>query len=83
MSCCGKKREAMQQRRQATFGPPERPPVSVQPRTPVVFQGKGAYLIEGPYTLEIYHFPAGQAELPVDPEDAAAMVKTGLFRAKA
>ncbi len=83
MSCCGMKREAMQQRPRAALTQSAKPSVPERPRAAVIFQGRGAYLVEGPYTLEIYHFPAGQEALLVDTRDAAAMIETGLFRSKA
>jgi len=80
MSCCGKKREAMQQRRTMSVIPKPGPMASTPARRPVVFRGAGDYLVAGPHSKKVYHFSAKNPELLVDEKDAAALLMTGLFR---
>jgi hypothetical protein len=81
MSCCGKKREAMQLRRTVSVTPrPASPPT--RPRTPLVFHGIGSYLVTGPHSREVYRFSSRQPEQSVDARDAEALLRTGLFQPK-
>jgi hypothetical protein len=82
MSCCGKKREAMQ-KQQTIFQPPIAPIVAARSRIPVVFQGKGAYLVAGTHSHEVYEFPAERPEQLVDAKDASDLIRSGLFRIRA
>ena len=82
MSCCGKKREVMQQRRRSMTVMPR--PVAHSPMrklTAVAFKGTGAYLVAGPHTREVYHFSANAPEQWVEAKDAEGLVATGLFEA--
>jgi hypothetical protein len=81
MSCCGKKREAMQPRR-TVFVTPRPSSAPSHPRTPLVFQGVGAYLVTGPHSREVYHFSSRQPEQAVDAKDAEVLLRTGLFQPK-
>jgi len=80
MSCCGKRREALRQAR--AFQPTRLPtPAPVPgPRAALLFTGRGAYLVAGPASKEVYHVSAGRPELAVDPRDVTALVGSGLFR---
>jgi hypothetical protein len=84
MSCCGKKREAMRQRRVTPIlvAPPQAQHAPAPSSTPIVFRGTGAYLITGQHSRYVYHFSQDQREQRVDAKDVAAMVQTGLFQIK-
>jgi hypothetical protein len=81
MSCCGKKRETLRQRR-TIFALPQTPPAPTGPSTALIFTGTGDYLIAGRSSGEVYHFSSHQPEQSVDVKDAAAMLATGLFRTR-
>ena len=82
MSCCGKKREELQQRRQMYVTPNPAPVAPDGPCTRVVFTGTGEYLVAGAHSREVYHFSSAEPEQMVDGNDAAALINSGLFRAK-
>jgi hypothetical protein len=52
------------------------------PRTLVEFRGSGAYLVEGRHTRAVYRFSAQQPVQWIDVQDAEALLRTGLFRAR-
>jgi hypothetical protein len=79
MSCCGGKREAMRQKRAVAVLPPPPPPAPFRPGTRIIFKGTGSYLVTGPRTREVYRFSADRPEQSIDPEDAKALLKSGLF----
>ncbi|MFY9852602.1 MAG: hypothetical protein WAK26_01840 [Terracidiphilus sp.] len=82
MSCCGKKREELRQRRM-TYVPSNFAPLSsAQNLTPVVFKGTGSYLVTGEHSRSVYLFSQKQPERWIDEKDAAALLRTGLFQAK-
>ena len=80
MSCCGKKREELQQRRTMFVTP--RPAQAAAPRAVVVFTGDGEYLVSGVHSREVYQFSSAKPEQMVHTRDAAALISSGLFRAK-
>jgi hypothetical protein len=87
MSCCGKKREEILQRRTISVPPapplPAPPlPAPAQPRTPVVFKGAGSYLVTGEHSRDVYHFSQEQPEQWIDPEDVQGLLSTGFFQAR-
>jgi hypothetical protein len=82
MSCCGKKREELRQRRTISVLPVPASPEPTHPRAPVVFKGVGAYLVTGVYSRDVYRFSQEQPEQWIDARDAAALIATGLFEAK-
>ncbi len=82
MSCCGKKREAMVQRRAMTVFPKTDVPAAATPRTLMEFKGRPPYLVQGRTTREVYHFTLKEPEQWVDARDAAGLMKTGLFTTK-
>jgi hypothetical protein len=82
MSCCGKKREALQQHRRISVQPIPAPPAPVPPCTPITFKGMGDYLVTGQHSGKVYHFSSNQPEQWIDPQDTAALLATGLFQTK-
>ncbi len=81
MSCCGKKREASHPRRTIRVTPSSAPTAPAAPlRTRVTFRGSGSYLILGPHSREVYAFSSKDPDRWVDPKDASALVRTGLFQ---
>jgi hypothetical protein len=82
MSCCGKKREELRQRRTIFVVPDTASVAPPDPRTAVVFAGEGVYLISGAHSREVYQFSSAEPVQMVDRKDAAAMIRSGLFRAK-
>ena len=82
MSCCGKKREELQQRR-TMFVTPK--PVSMPPAgatIAVVFTGKGTYLVSGPHSRQVYQFSSAEPVQMINAHDATALIRSGLFQAK-
>lgn len=43
------------------------------------YVGKTALSLRGPFSGQVYELPASQAEIPVDPDDQPALLRTGLF----
>jgi hypothetical protein len=82
MSCCGKKREELQQRRQMYVTPTPAPAAPAGPRTAVIFTGKGAYLVSGPHSREVYQFSSAEPVQMIDAQDATALIRSGLFQVK-
>jgi hypothetical protein len=82
MSCCGKKREEIRQRRTISVPPAPPPPAPAQPRAPVVFKGAGSYLVTGEHSRDVYHFSQEQPEQWIDPEDVQGVLSTGFFQAR-
>jgi hypothetical protein len=82
MSCCGKQREELQRRRTMFVTPNAGPVAPAGPRTAVVFTGKGAYLVSGPHSREVYQFSSAEPVQMVDAQDAVALIRSGLFQAK-
>ncbi len=87
MSCCGKKREEMRQRRAVTVSPgpsaiSSLPPAPARPRTLVAFKGVGAYLVTGERSRDVYLFSEEQPEQWADSEDVEGILKTGFFQQK-
>jgi hypothetical protein len=82
MSCCGKKREELRQRRATYVASGSAPMESGQNLTPVVFRGSGSYLVTGEHSRNVYHFSQEQPERSIDAEDAPALLRTGFFQAK-
>ncbi len=82
MSCCGKKREAVVQRKPMTVLPRTDVPTAATPRTLMEFKGRPPYLVQGRMTREVYHFTLNEPEQWVDARDAAGIMKTGLFTTK-
>lgn len=82
MSCCGKKREELHQRRTMFVTPNPAPVAPAGPRTGVVFTGKGVYLVSGSHSREVYRFSSAEPVQMVDAKDAAALIRSGLFQAK-
>ena len=82
MSCCGKKREELQWRR-AMFVTPNPAPVAPSGRrTAVVYKGNGAYLVSGAHSHEVYQFSSADPVQLVDANDAATLIRSGLFQIK-
>ena len=81
MSCCGKKREEIRQRRTVFVASPSAT-LSAHPQTPVVFKGSGDYLVTGEHSRHVYHFSPEPLEQWIDPRDLAALLRTGLFQPK-
>jgi hypothetical protein len=82
MSCCGKKREEILQRRTISVPPAPPLPAPAQPRTPVVFKGAGSYLVTGEHSRDVYHFSQEQPEQWIDSEDVQGLLSTGFFQAR-
>jgi hypothetical protein len=82
MSCCGKKREELQQRRTLFVTPNPEPVVPASSRIAVVFTGNGAYLVAGRYSREVYQFSSADPVQMVDAKDAAPLIYSGLFQAE-
>jgi hypothetical protein len=82
MSCCGKKREELQQRRAMYVTPTPAPVAPAGPRTAVVFTGKGMYLVSGSHSREVYQFSSADPVQMVDAKDAPALIRSGLFQPK-
>lgn len=80
MSCCGKKREVSQPRPRILVTPNRAPADPAPPRTLVTFRGTGSYLIAGPHSRRVYSFSSKEPDQWVDPKDALAMIRTGLFQ---
>ncbi len=68
MSCCGKKREELHQRRTMFVTPNPAPAASASPRTAIVFTGRGAYLVSGPHSREVYRFSSEEPVQMVERE---------------
>ncbi|MGA3135864.1 MAG: hypothetical protein ABSC88_07715 [Terracidiphilus sp.] len=82
MSCCGKKREEMRQRRTISVPPAPPPPTPAQPCTPVVFTGTGSYLVTGEHSRDVYWFSQEQSERWIDPADVPGLLSTGFFQSR-
>jgi hypothetical protein len=80
MSCCGNKRQEIRQRRIVPITPRPAATLSMQPRTPVVFQGAGSYLVTGEHSRHVYHFFSDQPEQWIDSRDVAGLLRTGFFQ---
>ena len=81
MSCCGKKREELRQRRTMSVLPVSQAPTPPCAHTAVAFKGAGSYLVTGEHSRQVYRFSEMQPVQDVDLLDAPALLKTGLFQA--
>jgi|GEM_PF-3922308 len=54
---------------------PEREPTRLR------YLGKTPLSLRGPFSGKVYELPASQTEILVDPNDQAALLRTGLFDA--
>jgi hypothetical protein len=82
MSCCGKKRDELQQRRTMFVTPTPAPVAPAGPRAAVVFTGEGTYLVSGQHSREVYQFSSAEPVQMVDAKDATALIRSGLFQPK-
>lgn len=82
MSCCGKKREELLQRRTMFVTPNPVRMEAAGPRTSIVFTGKGEYLVSGSHSREVYQFSSAEPVQEVDAKDALDLIRSGLFQAK-
>jgi hypothetical protein len=83
MSCCGKKRQELQQRRPMFVAPNPAPAAPAGgARRAVVFTGNGVYLVSGPHSREVYRFSSAEPMQMVDAKDAAALIRGSLFQAR-
>ena len=80
MSCCASKRERLRYRWAISALRAEAAQTPARPGTPVVFKGKGEYLVTGQHSGHVYHFSTEQPELWIDANDAKALLITELFQ---
>jgi hypothetical protein len=76
MACCGQGRAALAQSRANAQPVPAASGSSVR----IEFMQQTAILVRGPATGRHYQFHAGAQTQPVDPRDAASLLKSGYFR---
>ena len=77
MGCCGQGRAAL------VYGEAsgKRDAAVAGPAVPIEFMQAASAFIRGPATGRHYQFHAGARVQPVDPRDAAILVRSGYFRA--
>jgi hypothetical protein len=76
MGCCGQGRAALVEGRATGTQTPAQAGSAVR----IEFTQQASVLIRGPATGRHYQFHAGAQTQPVDPRDAAVLVKSGYFR---
>jgi hypothetical protein len=76
MACCGQGRAALVLDRASA---PQVPAVH-GPSVRIEFTQQAAVMIRGPATGRHYQFHPGAQTQPVDPRDAACLLKSGYFR---
>ena len=90
MACCGDKRARLNtlagvRDQRANAAAPVRPSAPPRPvpatgaAVPLQYLGHDALSLRGPRTGRIYHLSDAGAEVTVHPDDAPALLRTGLF----
>jgi len=78
MACCGQRRaEAARQ-----LSPADRLMDTSAPTADLRFTQNSAALVRGPITGRHYQFKDGVCAHPIDPSDAAILLKSGYFQLK-
>jgi hypothetical protein len=90
MACCGGKRAQLNTRASrendrtnapapVAYVPPRPTEASKVPFVPLRYLQHGGLSLRGPHTGTVYHVSGAAPDLAVHPDDAAALLRTGLF----